>query len=1323
VPEPADPKVHPHPNSRRLLRQPTHDVRAPEPNHFDTATRYAELNVMSNFTFLTGASHPEELVEHAAALGYRAIAITDTNTLAGVVRAHLAAKAHDMTLIVGCRLRFTQPEDFTVLVYPTDRAAYARLSRLLTLGKRRAAKGECSLTLHDFIEYQDGLLAAIVPPNDIDQDFIDAVHGLRRVFDDDRLSLTASCLYEHDDRTRLAQLAALSEHTRVPLIATNDVLYHVPQRRALQDVLTCIRHGCTLDEAGTRLAPNAERYLKSPDEMARLFAEYPQAIERTIELAERASHFSLDELHYDYPHEAGESNKSPMQWLTELTWAGAADRYPQGIPEKVCNQIKHELALIDELNYAPYFLTVHDLVMFAESRGILCQGRGAAANSAVCYCLGVTAVDPDRIDVLFERFISRERNEPPDIDIDFEHERREEVIQYIYNKYGRDHAALTAEVITYRDRSAIREVGKALGLSLDAVDRLSKSLDWWDDDGLKPDRIRELGLNPGDPTIKRLFQLSQAIQGFPRHLSQHVGGFVISLQPLHEIVPIENAAMPERTVIEWDKDDIDAMGMLKVDVLGLGMLTCIRKALELVNKKATKRRSDGATEGGEETIGGGLDQTVSCILTSSFHGDKRHEQSAHVSGSGGVAAGYGTGATHVSNDRCDAGCGKIRSDEPDAPGRGLDTIQYRGRACPTESAGLSQTSANRKRITGGIVHAIRTGNAVDDDSTGRTTGQSDQRNRSHPSSTHPQSGKENYHKVNAHHNHPSSLRRSVAPSLDKPLTLSTIPAEDPAVYDMICDADTIGVFQIESRAQMTMLPRLRPRCFYDLVIEVAIVRPGPIQGRMVHPYLRRRTGQESITYPDEKVKHVLGKTLGVPLFQEQAMALAIVAAGFTPDEADQLRRTIAAWKRNKPTLKLFTKRLYEGMVQRGYSETFAEQCADQILGFSGYGFPESHAASFALLVYVSAWLKKHYPAAFAAALLNSQPMGFYAPAQIVHDARNHGVDVREVDVNYSAWDCVLEERHEERHEGTEARRHEGEEKRRSGEATEGGRKARGHEGTEARRGDMLIDSREPGDRRKPIRMSLRSNPDDVEPALRLGMRLIKGLHEADAHAIAQAVQRSGPFHAIAALRRASGVRITTLRRLAAADAFRSMGLDRQAALWHVRRLRDDDLPMFDGIESTQPAESEPANLPELSTVHHVRHDYLTTGLSLKAHPVSFIRDQLDAMNVVTAVDIKNAERWPHGTWATVAGLVLVRQRPASAKGIIFMTLEDETDISNLLIHPNVYAQHCAAAHDGVLIAATGTIERAGDVVHIKAQRFRDLTPMLADLRATSRNFR
>ena len=1160
---------------------------------------YAELAVTSNFTFLTGASHPDELVAQAAGLGCAAVAITDTNTLAGIVRAHVAAKETGIQLVVGCRLRVrvetedgesggrrgdaetprrgensedrenedrgtedrgtvdrgsgdgetvdrgsgdgetvdrgtadgeaeakwgqarfsannakkrASPRFLDILVYPTDLASYGRLCTLLSLGKRRAPKGECHLVLHDLLEAHEGLLAAVVPPEVFDQDFLAILGGLKNVFDDDRLSLAASCPYGQDDRGRLERLAILSAHTGVPLLATNDVHYHVPQRRPLQDVLTCIRHGCTIATAGLRLLPNAERHLKTPAEMARLFAAYPEAIRRTAQVAHRAAGFSLDQLRYQYPDEVCPPGLAPMEHLRNLAWQGAGQRYPGGVSPKVVAQLEHELELIDELRFAQYFLTVHDLVNFARDRGILCQGRGAAANSAVCFCLGVTSVDPERIDVLFERFISRERNEPPDIDIDFEHERREEVIQYIYGKYGRHRAALTAEVISYRGRLAVREVGKVLGLSEDCVDRLAKSQDWWDEAAIGQEALSQAGLSLQDPTIAALVGLTNDLAGFPRHLSQHVGGFVITRDRLCELVPIENAAMPDRTIIEWDKDDIDALGMMKVDCLGLGMMTCIRKCLEMVNQ-------------------------ANCELT-------------------------------------------------------IDDFELSGND-------KDKTTDNRQ----------------------------------------------------------SSMVNS---QWSMPLTLATIPPEDPAVYDMICAADTVGVFQIESRAQMSMLPRLRPRCFYDLVIEVAIVRPGPIVGDMVHPYLRRRQGLEAVDYPNEKVRQVLGKTLGVPLFQEQAMKLAMVAGGFSPDQADQLRRAIAS-KRSKLRLEELGQQLISGMVANGYKAEFAQRCFKQFQGFSHYGFPESHAASFALLVYASCWLKRHYPAAFAASLLNSQPMGFYAPAQIIADVQRHGVKVLGADVNSSGWDCRLEENRE----------------------------------------------------------------------LRMGMRMIKGMNHADALAIETAVAARGRFDDIESLYRASGVKAASLRNLAAADAFGSMGLDRQAALWQIRAISDEPMPLFesqvdrdtlDTSLATLRDDSQADMLPPVSEFAKVMQDYQVTGLSLRRHPMAFLRPRLEQLKAVTTRQIRDPSGQRHGSFARVAGVVLVRQRPSSAKGVLFMTIEDETGTANVMIRPAVVPR-LKKAMAGSILLCSGRVERSGAVVHVVVTQVQDISDEMRALSVGSRNFR
>lgn len=1046
---------------------------------------YAELCVTSNFSFLNGASHPEELVRTAAELGYRAIAITDLHSLAGVVRAHVAAQEAGIQLLVGARLELADLNGVWVLVYPTDRAAYGRLCRMLTLGKRRSPKGHCRLVMEDLVEHAAGLLAVALPSIQGSERLEESLRRLRSIFDADRLSLGVCMRYRSDDASRLATSIRLSERMHVPIVATNDVLYHVPERRPLQDVLTCIRNGCTLAQAGFRLNANAERHLKPPDVMKRLFESAPEALARTLDIADCAKGFNLGQLRYEYPDEVVPAGCSPLQHLADLVWRGAAERYPDGVPLKVRRIIEHELCLIEELHYASYFLTVHDLVVFARSRGILCQGRGAAANSAVCYCLGVTAVDPDRIDLLFERFVSRERDEPPDIDIDFEHERREEVIQYIYGKYGRDRAGLTAEVISYRRRSAVRDVGKALGLSLDLVNLLAKGIEWWDGGIIRTDRLRELGLNPADRTSQWFMRLTKELLGFPRHLSQHVGGFVISRSPLCELVPIENAAMPDRTIIEWDKDDIDALGLLKVDVLGLGMLSALRRSLDMVNAR------------------------------------------------------HGAG-----------------------------------------------------------------------------------------------------------------------------LTLATIPAEDGQTYAMIQRADTVGVFQIESRAQMSMLPRLKPANFYDLVIEVAIVRPGPIQGDMVHPYLRRRQGLEKPEYVHPAVEDVLKKTLGVPLFQEQCMALAVTAAGFTAGEADQLRRAMAAWKRKGDQIVRFGEKFISGMVARGIPPEFAARCFKQIQGFSEYGFPESHAASFALLVYASAWLKRHHPAEFTAALLNSQPMGFYAPAQLIRDARHHGVTVRPVDVNRSDWDCTIE-------------------------------------------GDG---------------------------SLRLGMRLVRGIGEIDARRIRAAVEQRGPFQTLLTLWRCSGVRAATLRRLAAADGCGSLGLSRQAALWEARRLRDEALPLFDSREefrslemTNHPAAAGQFSLPPFSDVQEVYRDYATVGLSLRSHPMAFVRCELQQMKVSPCSDLGDAKRSPAGEWITVAGLVLNRQRPATAEGVTFMTLEDETGIANIVIWQRVYERFRRDAAAKVLFVR-GRVQRQDGVVHVVAEKLRRFSASRIDasletLATTSRDFR
>ncbi len=1037
----------------------------------------------TNFSFLRGASHPDEYVVRAAELGYRAIAVTDINSLAGAVRMHAAAREVGFKFVVGTRLVFSDHPD--VLVWPIHRRAYGNLCRLLTLGKRRAAKGACDLSLQDFVERADGMHAAIIPGTPVAERTIGDVHRLKAALGR-RLSIAASCNYESDNASRLRDLAALSRCSGVPLLATNDVHYHDPARRQLQDVLTCIRHTCTIADAGFRLFQNGERYLKPVRDMHALFASNPKAISRTLEIADECT-FSLDELRYEYPQELAPDGRSPFQFLEELAWNGARERYPGGIPDQVRELVTRELALIGELHIEAYFLTVYDVVRFARSRHILCQGRGSAANSAVCYCIGVTSVDPTQIDVLFERFVSAARNEPPDIDIDFEHERREEVIQYVYAKYGRERAGMTAEVITYRGRSAVRDVGKALGLGLDTVDQMAQRLDWWDRGTLVESRLQEIGLNPNDPTVQRVVHLTAQLLGFPRHLSQHVGGLVMTNGPLSEMVPIENAAMPDRTVIEWDKQDIDDLGILKVDVLALGMLTCIRKCLDLAN-----------------------------------------------------------------------------------------------------------------------------------------------------------------------------LHR---PADSLPLCMHTIPPEDPVVYDMICDADTVGVFQIESRAQMTMLPRLRPRRFYDLVIEVAIVRPGPIQGNMVHPYLRRRNGEENVVYPSANMRAVLEKTLGVPLFQEQAMRVAMVGAGFSADEADKLRRAMAAWRRSG-SLEAFHEKILAGMTRNGYSHEYAEQCFNQLKGFGEYGFPESHAASFALLVYVSSWLKRHHSAAFCCGLLNSQPMGFYAPAQIVRDALVHGVAVMPVDVNESQWECTLEP---------------------NGMFPEG-----------------------------PVTPKWDWGRDG--PSVRLGFRMIRGLSRTDADRIVAARTKQDRFRSVSDCGRRASVPSHVLRRIAQADAFGSLGFSRRHALWEAMKHHDEQLPLFDDLLET---DASLAMLPVMPESMEVTADYQTGGLSLKRHPVALIREQLQRLRIITAEQLAKT---PAGKWVRVAGLVLIRQRPGTASGIVFETLEDETGVVNLIIRPAIFDRYRQAARHATLVRADGYVERQGQVVHVMAKRLHDLSSLVVGSTPRSRDF-
>jgi len=1147
-----------------FVARTTHDGSGRRP----AAPAYAELLSASNFSFLRGASHPEELSAAAAVLGLSGLAIADRNSLAGVVRGHLAAKETGVPFAVGCRLVFADATP-DVAAWAPDRAAYGRLCRLLTAGNLRGEKGDCRLFRQDLLEWGEGLQLALLPGRQPAADLEGILADLQQVFPG-HVRLGASPLYDGNDRRRIAELQGLAGRIGVPLIALGDALYHTPDRRPLQDVLTCIREHTTLDNAGRLLEANAERHLKSPEEMARLFADAPQAIAETMRLFERLE-FSLDELRYEYPEEPAGRSATPFDELTRLAWEGVAERYPAGVPHKVRQAIVHELELIRELDYAPYFLTVWDIVRFARSRGILCQGRGSAANSAVCYALRITEVDPERSDLLFERFISPERREPPDIDVDFEHERREEVIQYIYEKYGRDRAGIAATVITYRGRSAAREVGKAFGLSEDAIAALAGQIWGWSNASVDEADVSRAGLDPGEPRTARVIALARQIVGFPRHLSQHVGGFVITSGRLDEVVPVGPSAMEGRTIIEWDKDDLDSLGMLKIDVLALGMLSCLRRALDLL------------------------------------------------------------------------------------------ALHY-----------------------------------------------------------------------------------------DRKLTLATIPAEDPETYDMICRADTIGVFQIESRAQMSMLPRLRPRTFYDLVIEVAIVRPGPIQGDMVHPYLRRRQGLEEAVYPTPSPEHgpadeleqVLGKTLGVPLFQEQAMRISIVAAGFTPAEADRLRRAMATFRR-VGTIHSFQEKMVEGMVARGYDCGFAERCFRQIEGFGEYGFPESHAASFALLVYASAWVKCHYPDVFCAALLNAQPMGFYAPAQIVRDAREHGIEVRPVDVNGSQWDATLES---------------------FTPSPCGGRLALG----------------------APPRLHPRHAEQApaiwTARAVRLGLRQVKGLRQADAARLVDA-RGSRPYESVRELWLRSGLTRAAVERLAEADCFRSIGLDRRQALWQVRALdeagpplplmeasephhpchpgwreapvRDPltppdqeeagppqpslDPPVFmgpgqrrsraasgmtddevePGLADPSPAPSpwseEPAvALPEMPLGEHVVNDYRALSLSLKAHPVSFLREHLAACGIVPAERLAYIAS---GRRVTVAGLVLVRQRPGSASGVLFATIEDETGVANVIVWPKVFESHRGIVMGARLIAVSGRLQAESGVIHVVAERLEDLSPWLARLSA------
>jgi error-prone DNA polymerase len=1034
---------------------------------------YAELQTATNFSFLRGASHGEELMQAARDKGLHAIGVTDRNSFAGVVRAHMAALDQGVAFHPGVRLDLADAP--SLLCYPTDRAAYGRLCRLLTLGKRRAPKGQCELYLEDVADARKGSLFIAVQPTRPCPDFTNRLPELKGTFGRS-LYLAVGRFYDGFDRARLDFTEWVERQWAIPPVVTNDVHMHVPARKPLLDTVTCIREGCRLEDAGFRLFPNAERHVKSPAEMAALFPDHPDWLARTVEIAERCR-FSLTELRYEYPDENGGDGESPPDRLARLTWDGARKRYPDGIPQKVRDGIDKELRLVSRLQFEPYFLTVHDIVSFARSEGILCQGRGSAANSTVCYCLGITEVDPDTHNLLFERFVSEQRGEPPDIDVDFEHERREEVIQYIYRRYGRERAGLTATVISYRSRSAVREVGRVFGISEDSLAKLARTVWGSGSSGVDPAHVREAGLDPDDPRLNAVLGLSAELIGFPRHLSQHVGGFVITRGPLVELSPVANAAMKDRTTIEWDKDDIDALGILKVDVLGLGMLTCIRKSLDL-----------------------------------------------------------------------------LRSHK----GVSMDMASFRA-------------------------------------------------------------------------------------------------ANDSATYAMLQKADSIGVFQVESRAQMSMLPRLKPARLYDLVVEVAIVRPGPIQGGMVHPYLKRRQGKEPITYPSPALRSVLERTYGVPLFQEQAMQIAIVAAGYTPEEADRLRRAMATFKRTGQ-IQNHRDKFLAGMAKNNYDPEFAEHCFRQIEGFAEYGFPESHAASFALLVYVSAWLKCHHPDIFACALLNSQPMGFYAPAQIVQDARNHGVAVRPVDINYSTWDNTLE-------------------------SPNGGRRY----------------------------------------ALRLGFRQIRGVSDTDALAIVSN-RPNGGYQDLYMMARQAGLSPDILEKLADADAFASLGLSRREALWRAKRFgtgrkAPPDLPLFgvlsghahnQGVSAEFGPES-PVLLPEMSLGEEVVMDYSSLRLSLHAHPMSLIRGQLNAAGVCTARGLPEVG---DGKPVSHAGLVIVRQRPGTSAGVVFLTMEDETGLANIVVWSKVFEAYRRVLMTAPILGVEGSLQIEDRVTHVVADKLFDLTGLL-----------
>ena len=1033
---------------------------------------FAELHCKSNFSFLTSASHPEELVLQAQQLGYKAIAITDECSFAGIVKAHQAAKTCGIHLIVGAEfeVRCKNTAIHLVLLVPNQQA-YEQLSGLITKGRRRSPKGEYELQLSDFNEAVNACLALWIPGNLPVDKLLEQGRALKQCLR--QLWIALELFLEEDDIERLTRVLDLSTHLQLPVVASNDIHMHIPERKTLLDTVTAIRHGKPIHELGTAIFPNSERHLRSLDNLQQIYPR--EALIESMRIA-RQCMFSLDSIHYEYPAEVVPPGLTPAQYLRQLTYAGAHERWPQGIPNDVVQLIEKELILVSELEYEYYFLTVYDIVRFAREREILCQGRGSAANSAVCYCLHVTEVDPNRIHVLFERFVSKERHEPPDIDVDFEHERREEVIQYIYEQYSRERAALAATVITYRARSAVRDVGKALGFDLDLVDLLAKSISWWDDKSMIDERLKDLGLNPGDQRVVLLVSLVNEILRFPRHLSQHVGGFVIASKDLSHLVPVENAAMPDRTIIQWDKDDLEDMSLLKVDVLGLGMLTAIRKALDLVNT-------------------------------------------------------------------------------------------FRG-----------------------------------------WTG-------------------------------------------DQALTISNIPPEDRVTYEMLQKADSVGVFQVESRAQMSMLPRLRPECFYDLVIEVAIVRPGPIQGNMVHPYLKRRQGLEPVTYASPEVEKVLERTLGIPIFQEQVIELAMVAAGFTAGEADQLRRAMAAWRRRGGLQEIGVK-LIKGMLAKGYPQDFAERIFQQIQGFGEYGFPESHAASFALLVYISAWLKRHEPSAFYCGILNSSPMGFYSPSQLVQDAVRHDIEVRGVDVQTSGWDYRLEE-------------------------------------------------------------SDRSNSqyDRRQGAIRVGLRQIKGLSEE----VGERIEAAQPFYDIDDLAQRADLNDQNLTFLARAGALSNLCGHRFQAHWDAAGM-ERQTHLMDAANILTPYSTE-VQLTSPTIGNDVISDFRYLSLSLGTHPVSLVREDPEFSRCSSAVELSNLRS---GQIVQLIGLVTCRQRPSSSAGVIFITLEDETGNSNLIVWSSMYERFRKVISRSQLLLVKGILQREGEVIHIVVGYAQDWTEKLETLASRER---